>query len=1066
VRRALALVLRLLLGLTVVGSFALALLAARLASGPVSLDRLTPYLEEALAASGGDYHVAVGAADLAWGGWDEAFEIRLRQVAVTSATGERLLSFDHLATDLSAEALLRGRVAPTRIRLDRPHVTVLHTEDGRFVLLGGQQGAADEADRRPLLDRLTFLLARLARPQGVGPAQFLAAVSVRGATVDFRDEAGGVGFRVADVDADLARLATGLRLTGAARAELSPNHVRLAVSGTYRDGRAALAVTFGEAVPAALAPLAEATLHADLGRWIAGLRVPIRGTVRLAMAENANLSSVAFDVSGGGGEVSAPRFWPAPVAVAAFSARGELSDGFTALELEELALDAEGATLQLRGVADWSHGLRLRGEGEVAEANAESLERLWPLPLLRGARKWVTENILDGTVRSAHIRGNLKPGDLRPGALPADALSGSFAFDGVTVRYARDLQPIVGGRGTATFTGRQLDVSVSEGRLEGATIREGHVRLTNLGQKGEETATIEGKAEAPVRDALTILAQPRLGFPQRLGLDPERAAGSATADLAFRFPLKKGLQFADDVAWEAHAVLDDAALPRVPGGFAVSDGDVTLDADPGGLALRGTAELNGVPLDIAWYENFEREAGEARRYGIEGLLTPDARRRLGIPDIRFVAGPVFADLEVSEPRQEPGERRYTLGLDLTRAAVELPVLAWRKGAGQAAELRLEGWARGEELVIAPFTVSAPDLAASGRARLTTDDPSRLRELELTRLQVGRTDLRVQVRERPGGGLRVDLSGAGLDLTRHLAGRGQGGGGFPALPRPDFPSLAVELSVARVTLGEGRQLDDVSGQLLYASQAWREGNLRARLPTGAIAAARLAPEADADALTVSADDAGALLAVLGAGDAVRGGQLRLTARLPKAPAEPDATGRLVMTDYMVVNAPLLARLLTFASAEGLSNLLAGEGIRFIRLEAPFRISDGTISIDNARIHGSELGLTAEGTIDLAADALDLSGTIAPIYTLNTLLSRVPLVGNLLAGGKDEAVFAFTYSITGSRDDPVIFVNPLSVLTPGFLRNLFGDGFRSGAAPADDGNRPSERILRGLEDAVRR
>jgi hypothetical protein len=56
------------------------------------------------------------------------------------------------------------------------------------------------------------------------------------------------------------------------------------------------------------------------------------------------------------------------------------------------------------------------------------------------------------------------------------------------------------------------------------------------------------------------------------------------------------------------------------------------------------------------------------------------------------------------------------------------------------------------------------------------------------------------------------------------------------------------------------------------------------------------------------------------------------------------------------------------------------------------------------------------------------------TLNKVLGKIPLVGNILTGGEGGGVFAATYSIKGSSDDPRVSVNPLSVLTPGILRRI--------------------------------
>jgi hypothetical protein len=80
------------------------------------------------------------------------------------------------------------------------------------------------------------------------------------------------------------------------------------------------------------------------------------------------------------------------------------------------------------------------------------------------------------------------------------------------------------------------------------------------------------------------------------------------------------------------------------------------------------------------------------------------------------------------------------------------------------------------------------------------------------------------------------------------------------------------------------------------------------------------------------------------------------------------------------------------------------------------------------------VTANGRLELGAKSLDLQGTIVPAYTLNSIIGNVPVLGSLLLGGEGQGLFAATYRATGSVTDPQISVNPLSALTPGFLRRL--------------------------------
>ena len=150
-------------------------------------------------------------------------------------------------------------------------------------------------------------------------------------------------------------------------------------------------------------------------------------------------------------------------------------------------------------------------------------------------------------------------------------------------------------------------------------------------------------------------------------------------------------------------------------------------------------------------------------------------------------------------------------------------------------------------------------------------------------------------------------------------------------------------------------------------------------------------------------------------------------------------------FTLRQAPLLARLLTVASLTGIGNLLAGQGIFFDRFEMPFTYRREVLAVERVRLSGSQLGLTAQGTLDLGRDTIDLSGTIVPIFGLNWAIGRIPVLGDFLRGTEGEGAFAMTYTATGAVAEPSILVNPLSVLAPGMIRELFSGLFGGTTEP---------------------
>ena len=105
-------------------------------------------------------------------------------------------------------------------------------------------------------------------------------------------------------------------------------------------------------------------------------------------------------------------------------------------------------------------------------------------------------------------------------------------------------------------------------------------------------------------------------------------------------------------------------------------------------------------------------------------------------------------------------------------------------------------------------------------------------------------------------------------------------------------------------------------------------------------------------------------------------------------------------------------------------------------APFVLTEDTLELGESRAFSPSLGLTAKGRIDLRRNVADLQGTIVPAYFFNSLLGNIPLVGRLFSPEAGGGLFAASYALRGPLGDPRVSVNPLSALTPGFLRGVFG------------------------------
>jgi len=335
-------------------------------------------------------------------------------------------------------------------------------------------------------------------------------------------------------------------------------------------------------------------------------------------------------------------------------------------------------------------------------------------------------------------------------------------------------------------------------------------------------------------------------------------------------------------------------------------------------------------------------------------------------------------------------------------------------------------------------LKASDASATGSVTCVDGKPA---AVWIDHLTLGRTEAQATIRlpspgSGPAGAIAVSLSGPTLDLAPRLT--------RPPTPRPprsktevpSGPHWTLDARFDRVILAGDHQ-----ARALVA-RVESDGGLTRRLEVDGLNgpaapfSVRLAPMGGKRTLRATAANAGELLAGLDLVQRMQGGQLAVTGSYDDATSEHPLEGTAEISDFRIRDAPILARLLQAMTLYGLVEVVRGPGLGFTQMVAPFRLTDSTLTLTEMRAFSPSLGLTAKGTLDLDTSRVAIEGTIVPAYFFNSLLGNIPLVGRLFSPEQGGGVFAASYAVHGPLDDPTVSVNPLSALTPGFLRGLFG------------------------------
>ncbi|MDB3943086.1 AsmA-like C-terminal region-containing protein, partial [Candidatus Pelagibacter sp.] len=145
----------------------------------------------------------------------------------------------------------------------------------------------------------------------------------------------------------------------------------------------------------------------------------------------------------------------------------------------------------------------------------------------------------------------------------------------------------------------------------------------------------------------------------------------------------------------------------------------------------------------------------------------------------------------------------------------------------------------------------------------------------------------------------------------------------------------------------------------------------------------------------------------------------------------SNSKLIIDNFKVKEIPVLAKLLSLASLQGIADLLTGEGIRFTDFEMNFTNKDKLMTIEELYAIGPAISILIEGYIE-ENNLISLKGTLVPATTINRSIASIPLIGSLLVGKKvGEGVFGVSFKVKGPPKKLETTVNPIKTLTPRFI-----------------------------------
>lgn len=1038
--------------------------------GPIELPFLKPYMVRALNHDDAEYQVTVDSVNIELVRSIQPIKIIANNVVYRKNDGSFIINAPKTSVSFSIKALLRGVIAPSSMEALNPTVYIFNT-------YGVDKENINDVNKKKIayyFDSFEDFIERFNSDDNFYPESYINKISVKNAEVELHEVDLGRKWIFSDLNYLLERNLTNISMDASALMKLNNQVASVGVEAEYRmlNNKLAFEFYFSDLVPNALA---ETFLDKNTADGFYKINLPVSGRVATVIDFNEVIKykddimksvdtafeKIDFQFEGGRGNIMFNEDAAYNYNIAAFLLEGAISGGLNELKISNADFDlgSQKAKIDLKvsGVKSFLlenslKDLKVDLSAAVKEMNFDDLYNYWPRYLSDDAWSWCKDSIRGGQIKNVRFDFRFAYDDKSKNFGLAD-LSGSGDISDTNLNYLKEMPDITNLYGRAHFSKTNIKIDVDKGVSEGVILTGGYVNLYDL-DKYNNYADIDLKLSSSVTDALRLIDNPPLGYTSEMGLKPDALQGQAETELGLKFEIKNDLT-PEEVEVKVKSDLTEVRVPNAFKNKTVTADELKLEVDNQGLALSGDAKLENIPLKLSWNEHFA-DKNYRSRYKLSAKFNNALKKELdfdsSLLNPPYVDGYALVDAEITVYNDR--KTVVNLNAQIDKMAVDFAFLGFKKPVNERGNLLATLNIYDNKLVSLPkFSLFKDDFKIEGKIDLTAD--GNIKTVDITNISGPRTaaKARIDIAHAPKKKVKINISGTSYDLT------------------PFFDRDENKIKVDRATLiktpeDEDDELEDVTDTDIFiaVNNLWTNPHVpvtnfagSAKLLNGigvneihmvgnynnnkkSVLKFDYVPRPNKEfLLSVDSNDAGATLKVLRVYNNMKGGNIQVEARRN---AQKEFIGHAKIRDFSIYNTPVIAKLLTVASFSGMVDLLMGEGLTFSHFDAPFEYRNRQLSLKEAKAFGDVVGITAQGTYDRRFDEVNFHGVIAPAYSLNTMLGKIPLVGNLLVG-KDGTVFAANYSATGSVEDAEIDINPLSALSPSSLKDKFnalfgGDG----------------------------
>ncbi len=642
----------------------------------------------------------------------------------------------------------------------------------------------------------------------------------------------------------------------------------------------------------------------------------------------------------------------------------------------------------------------------IDKITVSNLLKIWPKNVGKSTYDWMVKNST-GEIENVSIE---IESDFKKGKFEIKKLKGNFECKNVEISYMESMPPIKNINGLATIFKDKVVFDIKSGQSNNLNLKSGIVSLYDLNTDFEQ-ADISLDIISKNTDVVKYLNLTTIEKKNYSKL--EKISGEVDLTLNLQFPLLVDLEV-EQINYSSNANLLNGFLENLYEDYSIENLDLEIEINRDFVNYSGSGEINNSSLKFQGEqkkveEKFVDEINGNLLYNGENILEffPGIIDKIsGVLDLDFIINSFDDDYKIE-------------AIGITNNLSIVSNFLGEKSSFSDGKIRL---------LLNPY-----DKNYSGFFDLKTNNVDI--EINTVFSNSGLLSLKVNKFLTPIQDFKMDL-----DLENFIA---RISGNKISIPKidlkeesffSDLGNLDFNVDIGKIILGKNKFLKPL---ISFKKENYEFSNLNIELNGEKdYHKVQIFNENQKKKFFLESNYAPRLLNIFDINLNLNKGSLKIEGE--KSSNSGDYTGNIAGKDFVFLDTPFFVDFITLFSLKGLAQKLKDGGIIFEDFTSTYEFSNNKLRLVDSLIKGSELGLSFDTVVGFDNDYFLTTGTIIPAYTLNTLITNFPIVGDIItAGSPEDGLLGASFKIEKKEGEFDISYNPISVFVPNLFKNFLAN-----------------------------